>query len=277
MTIKQILEYAMKRLKEHNIEDSTIKAKCLLSYVLSKPKEYLIINSENQLEAKKEELLKMHIDELIHGKPLQYITKKQEFFGIDFYVDENVLIPQPDTEILVEEVIEIAKQENKKRILDLCTGSGAIAVALSDNIENIDIVATDISKAALEIAKKNDKKQKIIFKQSDMFENLSNERFDIIVSNPPYIKTKVIENLSKEVQQEPKLALDGEEDGLKFYKVIAENAYQYLNKDGYIALEIGEDQKEEVKELLKENNYQNIYCKKDFAENDRIIVGRKNL
>jgi len=274
MTIKQTLEYAIKKLKEHNIEDSMIKAKSLLAYVLSKPKEYLIINSELELDSEKEIMFNKHIEELLNGKPLQYITKTQEFFGMQFYVDENVLIPQPDTEILVEEVIEIAKKENKKRILDLCTGSGCIAISLSENLDNANIIATDVSETALGIANKNDRKRKITFKQSDMFENLCDEKFDIIVSNPPYIKTKVIESLEKDVQQEPKLALDGGEDGLKFYRAITENAYKYLNNDGYLCLEIGENQKEEVMELLKSNNYQDIYCKKDLAGNDRVIIAK---
>ena len=274
MTIKQTLEYAIKKLKEHNIEDSMIKTKSLLAYVLSKPKEYLIINSELELDSEKEIIFNKHIEELLKGKPLQYITKTQEFFGMQFYVDENVLIPQPDTEILVEEVIEIAKKENKKRILDLCTGSGCIAISLSENLDNANVTATDISETALEIANKNDRKRKITFKQSDMFENLCDEKFDIIVSNPPYIKKKVIESLEKDVQQEPKLALDGGEDGLKFYRAITENAYKYLNNDGYLCLEIGENQKEEVMELLKSNNYQDIYCKKDLAGNDRVIIAK---
>ena len=274
MTIKQTLEYAIKILKEHNIEDSMIKVKSLLEYVLSKPKEYLIINSELKLDSEKEIIFNKHIEELLNGKPLQYITNTQEFFGMQFYVDENVLIPQPDTEILVEEVIEIAKKENEKRILDLCTGSGCIAISLSENLDNANVTATDISETALEIANKNDRKRKITFKQSDMFENLCDEKFDIIVSNPPYIKTKVIESLEKDVQQEPKLALDGGEDGLKFYRAITENAYKYLNNDGYLCLEIGENQKEEVMELLKSNNYQDIYCKKDLAGNDRVIIAK---
>lgn len=272
MTINKNLEYAIKMLKENNIEDAIIKAKILLSNILGKPKEYLIINSEQEMEQCKETLLKEYIEEIIKGKPLQYITKTQEFFGIEFYVDENVLIPQPDTEILVEEVIKIASNTNKKSILDLCTGSGAIAISLSENIDNANITATDISDKALEIAMKNDKKHKVIFKKSDMFQNLENEKFDIIVSNPPYIKTEIIKSLNKDVQQEPMIALDGGQDGLDFYRIIANEANEHLNPGGYLCLEIGEDQKEEVIELLGKMNYKNIYSKKDFARNDRIII-----
>jgi len=274
MTINQSLNYAIKKLKENNIEEANIKAKILLSYILSKSKEYLIIHDESELEQEKEILFKEQIEELIKGTPLQYITKKQEFFGMNFYVDENVLIPQPDTEILVEEVIEIAEREKKKEILDLCTGSGCIAIALSNNLKNVSILATDISREALEIAEKNDRNKKVTFQQSDMFENLENKKFDIIVANPPYIKTKVIETLSKEVQQEPKMALDGGEDGLKFYRRIIENAYKYLNEGGYLCLEIGDDQKQEVEKLLENNHYQDIYSKKDLGKNDRVLLAR---
>lgn len=270
MTIKQNLEYAVRLLKENNIEDATIKARVLLSRMLDKPKEYLIVNADKELE--QETVFQKYIQELINGRPLQYITNKQEFFGIEFYVDENVLIPQPDTEILVEEVIKIAKRENKKSILDLCTGSGIIAIALSENLENTNIIATDISDKALEIAKRNDKKQRVIFKKSNMFENLQKDMFDIIVSNPPYIKTSVIEKLDKDVRQEPKIALDGGNDGLDFYRIIAKEAYKHLNENGYLCLEIGEDQKEEVIELLEGMNYKNIYSKKDLGGNDRVII-----
>lgn len=272
MTINKNLEYAIKMLKENNIEDAIIKAKILLSNILGKPKEYLIINSEQKMEQEKETVLKEYIEKIIKGKPLQYITKKQEFFGIEFYVDENVLIPQPDTEILVEEVIKIASNTNKKSILDLCTGSGAIAISLSENIDNANITATDISDKTLEIAIKNDKKHKVIFKKSDMFETLENEKFDIIVSNPPYIKTEVIGSLDKDVQQEPMIALDGGQDGLDFYRIIANEANEHLNQGGYLCLEIGEDQKEEVIELLEKMNYKNIYSKKDLAGNDRAVI-----
>ena len=214
------------------------------------------------------------MEKLLNNVPIQYLTNKQEFYGIEFYVDENVLIPQPDTEILVEEVIQIAKKENKKKILDLCTGSGAIAIALEKNIENANIMATDISEKALEVAKKNDKEQKIKFIKSDMFENLQNETFDIIVSNPPYIKEHFIKELPKEVQKEPIIALNGGVDGLEHYKIIINNAKKYLKNNGYLCLEIGEDQKEEVLQLLEKHNYTGIYSKTDLAGNDRIIIAK---
>lgn len=272
MTIKQNLEFAVKVLKENNIDDALMKSRILLANILDKPKEFLVVNAD--MELKIEDVFQGYIKELANGKPLQYITNKQEFCGIDFYVDESVLIPQPDTEVLVEEVIGIANKYNKCSILDLCTGSGAIAVTLSKNLNNANIIASDVSDEALKVAKRNDKDNKVRFIKSNMFENIE-DKFDIIVSNPPYIKTKVIDTLSMEVQNEPKLALDGGVDGLDFYRIIANEACKHLNQNGYLCLEIGDDQKDDVIELLEQMNYQNIYSKKDFAGNDRIIICKR--
>ena len=274
LTIKENLEYAIKKLKENDIEECSLKAKLLLSYVLIKPKEFLIINQEKKLSEEEQEKFYRLLEQMIDNVPLQYLVNKQEFYGIEFFINENVLIPQPDTEILVEEVINISNRENKKEILDMCTGSGAIAIALSKNIKNANIIATDISDKALEIAKKNDKENKINFIKSDMFENLKNKKFDVIVSNPPYIKTDIIKTLSKEVQKEPMLALDGGKDGLNFYRIIINNADKHLNSNGYLCLEIGDDQKEEIIQLLKQKKYKEIYSKKDLSGNDRIVVAR---
>lgn len=279
MTIKQNLEYAIKMLNENNIEDATIKTRTLLSYVLGKPKEYLIINSEQELE--QENLFQKYIKELIEGKPLQYITKTQEFFGIEFYVDENVLIPQPDTENLVEEVLFIINSIKDKnlKILDLCTGSGAIAISLSKilNSDKILIYGSDISEKALKIAQDNaiQNCSKVVFLKSNIFNEINNNyKFDIIVSNPPYIETKTIEELSEEVKYEPHLALDGGEDGLYFYREIIKNAKKYLNPNGYLAFEIGYNQKKQVEKLLEENGYKNIYSRKDLSGNDRVVVAQ---
>ena len=194
--------------------------------------------------------------------------------GLDFFVDENVLIPQPDTEILVEEVLKISKLYNKKiNILDLCTGSGAIAVSLAKYIKDVNIIATDISENAIEIAEKNaiknNAENKIKFVVSDMFKNIEN-KFDIIVSNPPYIETKEIEKLSKEVKNEPIIALDGGNDGIKYYKIIADNYNKFLNIGGYLLLEIGYNQGESVSKLFK-----NSEIKKDLSGNNRVILVKK--
>lgn len=325
MRIKEILDKGIKELNKHSIEESTLKAKILLSYVLNIDKAYFMIHENEEVDSEKEKIYNIYLEDIIKGKPVQYITNKQEFMGLTFYVDENVLIPQPDTEILVEETIKeinrmIEKiQQNKSkddlkqskieeqqyddtstiRILDLCTGSGAIAISIAtylntllknkdiniyhrietQNVKDLKfkIYATDISEKALEVAKKNAKMNQveIHFIQSDMFQNMEEykkEKFDIIVSNPPYIETNTIETLSPEVQYEPHLALDGGEDGLKFYRMIAQKGKNYVKENGRILLEIGYNQQQSVVQLLKENNqYSNIKCIQDLAGNDRII------
>lgn len=164
------------------------------------------------------------------------------------------------------------------KILDLCTGSGAIGISIANNISGCKVTLSDISKEALEVTKKNCIKNKVEDRVniilSDLFESIDeNNKFDMIVSNPPYIKTDVIKTLYKEVQNEPILALDGGEDGLKIYRRIINEAYNFLNDDGYLCLEIGYDQKQEVINLIQQvGKYTNIYSKKDLASNDRIII-----
>lgn len=199
---------------------------------------------------------------------------------LSFFVDENVLIPQPDTEILVEEAIKYANQiKENVEILDMCTGSGCIGVALAKHVKNAKVTLVDISTKALEVAKKNAKenevKEKVNFIQSDMFENIKS-KFDVIVSNPPYIKTKVINELDLQVQNEPHLALDGGENGLKFYEILINEAPKYLKENGKIFLEIGYDQKKEVEELARNSKfYKEIETVKDLANNDRVIELKK--
>ena len=276
MKIKEVLEYGKNNLIEK--EEGLRLSKILLKHLLNANDSYLIINFDKAVELSVEEKFKESIELLKNEIPIQYITNYQEFMGLSFYVDSNVLIPQPDTEILVEEVLDILKKDSDKRdVLDLCTGSGAIGVSIAKYTDSI-VTMSDISKKALEIAKKNAANNEVLdkcnFVLSDMFEKID-EKFDIIVSNPPYIRRKVISTLDKEVQNEPHLALDGGEDGLNFYRIIAENAYKYLNKDGILALEIGYDQKEDVMSLLEETEkYTDIYCKKDLGDNDRVVICR---
>ena len=200
---------------------------------------------------------------------------------LNFYVDENVLIPRQDTEVLVEEVIQIAKKIKAKKILDLCTGSGAIAISLAKYLENVQLTALDISGKALDIAianaKNNHVQDRITFVESNLFQDLAQEKYDIIVSNPPYIRSEEIEKLDKEVKREPKVALDGGKDGLEFYRKIIDQGYQYLKYGGYICLEIGYDQKEEVVKIIEnKKQYVGTCCKKDLYDNDRVIITKLN-
>jgi len=278
MNIKQALEEAKNILKSNNFEDSNIIAKELLSYVLKKDKVYLTINSDTALTDTEYAEFTKYIEQIIDGKPLQYITQKQEFMGMEFFMNENVLIPQPDTEILVETVLDICKRYSNQslRILDLCTGSGAIAISLS-KILNTQVFASDVSTKALEVAEKNNvlNNSKVEFIESNLFEQINGEKFDIIVSNPPYIKNEEIKLLSKQVQNEPYIALAGGEDGLDFYRKIIDEAYKHINKNGYLCLEIGYDQKEDLIKLIKQNeNYEYENCIKDLSNNDRCIIAK---
>lgn len=312
MNIQKLRNFGRNKLIENNIGDAIFKAELLLEYTLKMSKTEIIINTEKEVPNDLEQKYIFYLDEVIAGKPVQYITHKQEFMKLDFYVDENVLIPQPDTEILVEEVLKIinlkilelksikenrntinlkekdnikdmvgkrkTEENSELKILDLCTGSGAIAISLEKYLKNkfkTEIIASDVSKKAIEIAKRNAEENNARVKLiiSDMFENIKEKNFDIIVSNPPYIESRTITTLSKEVQNEPILALDGGTDGLDFYRIIAKEAYKYIKSGGHILVEIGYNQKESVSNIFKETaqKYTGIKCIKDLNKQDRII------
>lgn len=279
MIISEAIKKGMIELKNGNVEEPKLKARLLMQYVLNKSRQYVIVNDREELDNIKEKQYLEEIKILKKGVPIEHITHQKEFMKLSFFVDKNVLIPRQDTEILVEEVINIAKKNNAKKILDLCTGSGAIAVSLAKYLPQAEITAIDISNEALKIAKKNaisnNVENQITFISSDMFTNLNEEKFDVIVSNPPYIKTNVIKNLDIQVQNEPYIALDGGKDGLDFYKKIINESYQYLKYNGYLCLEIGFDQKIDVIELIENTeSFTGTYSKKDLFDNDRIIVTR---
>ena len=276
MKIEELLRYGKEKLEKQKVEDTSIISRILMQYVLKIDRNKLIINKNDNVDINKENEYKEYIEKIIKGKPVQYITNNQEFMKLNFYVDENVLIPQPDTEILVEKVIKSIDIMENIEILDMCTGSGCVGISLAKNIKNTKVTLVDISKEAIEIAKKNaiqnEVENKITFIQSDMFENVKG-KFDIIVSNPPYIKTNIIQTLDKQVQNEPHIALDGGEDGLDFYKILINEAHKYLKKDGKIFLEIGYDQKQEVESLAKQSkHYKKIETIKDLSQNDRVII-----
>lgn len=279
MTIKELLNQAVIMLKNENIDAPKNKARMLLQATLKKSREYLMIYDNKEVENIDRDRYIKNVKRLILGEPLQYITGIQEFMKLNFLVTKDVLIPRPDTEILVEEVIRKAENISNPVILDLCTGNGAIAVSLAKYIKNVHICAVDISSKALEIAKKNAElngvKNNIEFIESNLFDKIKERKFDIIVSNPPYIETETIKTLSKDVQSEPKIALDGGKDGLDFYRKIADSGSKYLNRQGYICLEIGYNQRIAVRQILEnKKRYVNINCIKDLCGNDRVITAQ---
>jgi release factor glutamine methyltransferase len=225
------------------------------------------------------------VEQRCQGKPIQYITGKQEFMGLEFEVSEKVLIPRGDTETIVEKLVELANKGNALNIIDMCTGTGAIAVSLAYFLPNAMVTAVDISEAALECCNRNIVKHgmqnRVKAIKSNLFEDLTRLRLtniiDMVVSNPPYIPTRDIASLSANVKDfEPMLALDGGIDGLDFYRSIIHDAGSYLKSDGILAFEIGYNQGQQIMDIIKENgSYYDLECFKDLAGFDRCIIARK--
>ncbi len=232
-----------------------------------------------KLDTSKLNLVKEKVLERIRtGNPVQYIIGFADFMGEKFIVNKNVLIPRDETEILVTKAIEIALKTNSKKILDIGTGSGCIACSIAKAIDGL-ILGIDVSKEALDVANKNAERlilnKRVSFKESDLFSNLEGEKFDIIVSNPPYIPPQEKANIQKEVLKEPDLALYTKDNkGLEFYEKITQLAPKYLNKNGYILFEIGIGQSEDVKNLLLKNGFKNIQIEKDLANIDRVVIAQ---
>ena len=275
MDITDILAKGREKLKQAKIDPR--EARLLLAFVLNVKSEELI----KLKEYSKEQYDKYNavIQRRASGEPYAYIVGHREFMKLDFKVDKNVLIPREDTEILVLEAMDIAKEilKNKKeeiKILDMCTGSGCIAISLAKYLENTNVTAVDISSKALNIAKENAKKNKVTANwiNSDLFDKIE-DVYDIIVSNPPYIETEKIETLQDEVKREPKIALDGGKSGLVFYERIIKEAHKYLNVGGFLIMEIGFDQAKSVSKMMIDEGYENVYVKKDFSGMNRVIAG----
>lgn len=272
MNRKDAYKYGIELLSKANITDAAIDAGLLLEYAAHVSKSDIYAHGDMMLSDEEYERYVEALEMRAKHMPLQYITGTTEFMGLEFDVDDNVLIPRADTEILVEEVMRLGL--SGMRILDVCTGSGCILLSLLHYSNECKGVGIDISDKALEVASHNAEKLGLnaTFVKSDMFESLSDEKFDIIVSNPPYIQTEVIEGLDIEVKDyEPRLALDGDSDGLKFYRIIAKEAGAHLLPEGHLFLEIGYDEGEDVKELLSNDGYREISIIKDYAGLDRVV------
>ena len=256
-----------------SIEISKKDAYALLSYVTGLDKIGILTNEHREIT--NEQLIKLTdmIDRHKKNEPIEHIINTGFFMGMEFYVNSDVLIPREDTECLVEEVLEYIKKENTKSVLDMCTGSGCIAISIASLAKDQEVTAVDISENAIYIAKKNATMHSvdINFVQSDLFEQID-KRVDIIVSNPPYIATDVIETLEPSVKNyDPILALDGGASGLDFYERLAKEAKFYLNDKGAIFLEIGYDQGEAVSNLFIASGYKGVEVKKDHVGLDRIV------
>lgn len=277
MTVNEIILETAKKLKQAKIESANLDSRLLLCEFLGVDKVWLIVNSQKEIEVLDgyEELVSRR---LAH-EPMQYILNRAEFMGLGFYVDSNVLVPRPDTEVLVEKVIEYIG-DKKAVFADLGTGSGCIPISILANCKNANGYAFDISADALKIAHKNAVSNKVgerlEFVNMDILSDFPHMELDCIVSNPPYIESEVISGLMEDVRAyEPTIALDGGADGLVFYRRIADKGRDILKKGGLIAFEIGYNQAESVSSILKDKGYTNIEVTKDIAGNDRVVTAIK--
>lgn len=274
-SLRELWLAGIEYLEERKIEEARLDAWYLLEMACDIDKTSYLCDPNQGVTDMQEVRYQEFLTKRAAHIPLQYITGEQEFMGYPFYVDRNVLIPRQDTEILVEEASKYICDDME--VLDMCTGSGCIIISLSRLHHLKRAVGADISKNALEIAKKNEMRNHVSIEwiEGNMFENM-NGGFDCIVSNPPYIPTCVIETLSREVkEQEPRSALDGKEDGLYFYRILAAEAKNYLKKSGRLFLEIGHDQGKAVTSLLIEHGFLDVQIKKDLAGLDRVCIGTK--
>ena len=280
MKIKDIINYGVATIK--NTESPSLEIQMMIAKVIEKDRLYIMLNLEEDIDESKVEIIKTMIDKRKSSYPLQYILGEREFWGMDFKVSEGVLIPRQDTEILIEETLKKLKDNKHKSNLkgfEIGVGSGIISITLLKEIETLTMIGVDINDKAIELTKANALKHEVSDRlcilNSNLFEKINKEnQFDFIISNPPYIETKVIDSLQEDIKQhEPKLALDGGEDGLDFYRAIIEQSKSYISPEGFIAFEIGYNQAEAVKKIFVENGYPNVTIAKDLAGFDRVVIG----
>ena len=294
MTFNDLLQEGKAYLTEAGIDDAKTDAGILLEYLTGMDRRGLLLHGKETPGSgdgdpegsgrEQEEKYKSLLERRASHEPVQYITGTADFMGLVFRVSRDVLIPRFDTEFLVEEMM--TEVDDGSSVLDMCTGSGCILLSLMRYKNRIKGTGADISGAALDIAKENERalfaegmteQEPVEWILSDMFENVTGE-YDYIVSNPPYIQSAVIGTLMSEVRDhEPRLALDGNSDGLRFYRIIAEEAGKHLRRHGMLFLETGYDEAEAVSALLMEGGFTDIHVKKDYSGNDRVIRGKYHV
>lgn len=288
--LNDAIETGKKVLKENNIQNADWESIELIKYVENLDTSKLLLTkfTEYMSDENYQRYIRL-IKRRALNEPLQHIIGYTSFYGRNYIVNENVLTPRPETEELVENVIELIEKikyhnkiENKNddkniKVLDLCTGSGCIGITIKKEVPEVIVTIADISTKALEVAKKNaiENEADVTIIKSDMFTDIKDE-FDIIVSNPPYVTLEEMNGLDIEVKEyDPRIALTDEGDGLKFYRIIASSAKTYLKKNGYVALEIGCNQGKDVKEILEQTKmFENALVKKDLSQRDRIVIAK---
>jgi release factor glutamine methyltransferase len=288
MTILELLNWSNSYLRDHRIENPRLNAELLLAHSLNLSREGLYIHLHGQVQEKERETLERMIERRIKGEPLQYILEHQEFWSFDFKVNRHVLIPRPESELLVEQALSILSKdsfETTRFVLELGTGSGAIAISLAKELKEVFWVATDISRDALVLAMENAKSAGVIhhieFVNGDLFAPFrffrGRKPFDLILSNPPYINRSEIPGLPREVKDhEPISALDGGEDGLEFYRSVTSQAPFYLRKGGWLLLEVGQGQGSKVSDMIEKGGCFNMpELIRDFSGIERVVKTQK--
>ncbi|MBQ3136133.1 MAG: peptide chain release factor N(5)-glutamine methyltransferase [Clostridia bacterium] len=279
MTLDELYKSSVEKLK--NIENIEIDVRIILKKVLSFSETDFLINKNRELSSHEVQTIGSMIDKREKGIPVQYIIGEWDFYGTTFKVNDSVLIPRPETEILCEYVINYLRNKNEPVIADLCTGSGCIGITVKKYIGDATVVMVEKSPEAAEVCLENIKSilgnDKVFFINEDVF--LSERfkqlpQFDVIVSNPPYIKSSEISSLQSEVLFEPEIALDGGDDGLDFYRLFAEKWTEHLKPDGMFAFECGEDQANDIKSILEEKNF-DVYIKNDYNNIERFVIGKR--
>jgi release factor glutamine methyltransferase len=283
ITVLEALNAASDYLKNKRIKSARLNSELLLAHILDCKRLELYLSFDRPLQKIETDSYRELLKRRGTFEPLQYIIGKVEFYGLEFVVNSSVLIPRPETELLVEAIIESVKTDKGINILDIGSGSGNITIALAKNIPNCKVIGIDISKEAIKISKRNAElnkvEKKVMFVNKDILNGIEikEKRFDIVVSNPPYVSLGDFVSLDPELRlYEPKIALTDEGDGLSFYRKIVSLSRSLLNNSGKIFLEIGAGQSEAVKQLLIDSHFKNIVVKKDYSDIERIIIGEKN-
>lgn len=275
MTYREAIVSGEKILQEAGITDARNDAWLLLAMACKIDHTFYYMHIDEEMPQELQHEFDVLIKKRAERVPLQYITGEQEFMGMTFHVNSNVLIPRQDTETLVEEALKVVKPGMK--ILDMCTGSGCVLISILNNVHGVEGYGYDISKQAINVAKENAKLNDVpaVFERSNLFEDVVEEKFQVIVSNPPYIRSEEIPLLMPEVSEfEPHEALDGKEDGLYFYRKIIDESRAYLAEGGYLLFEIGYDQGWAVSSMMREAGFEEVKVIKDLARNDRVVSGR---
>lgn len=284
MTYKELYLYGKQKLEEAEIAEAALDARLLLEYICHTDRNELIVRADSERSGMEETFYKTIVEKRASHIPFQYLTGRQEFMGLGFQVNEHTLIPRQDTEVLVEEALY--HLSDGMRILDLCTGSGCILLSLLRYSNECEGIGIDLSPKALEVARENARQLQVdaVFLEGDLFaplmdfvsEKTRDTLFDMVVSNPPYIETAVIGTLMPEVcEHEPRMALDGGEDGLDFYRKIVGQASSHMRRGGYLLFEIGCQQGNVVKELMCQAGFEQVEVRKDYTGLDRVVFGVK--